>query len=297
MKITKVTPRGYCKGVVRAIEMAKQTAIQYPNQPIYILGMLVHNQYVIKALETYGIHSLDDKGKSREDLLNTIETGVVIFTAHGIHERVKQKAVDRGLIVVDATCPDVLKTQKLVQSYSEDGFHILYIGKRNHPEAHAVCDYNEHITLIETLEDIKKLPTFDKVFVTNQTTMSIYDVRSIFDAIKHKYPKAVFAEEICNATRVRQEAIAHLEAIDVLIIVGDKASNNSNRLAQIGKEQGIPHVALVDDVYEVAALAIAQDANVAVSSGASTPTYLTKQVIDYLETQVRPPIIDLHKIL
>lgn len=283
MNVIKVNPRGYCKGVVRAIQIAKQTAKEYPDKNIYILGMLVHNSYVIKALNQYGIITLDDKNKSREELLDQIDDGVVIFTAHGISERIKTKAKEKGLITVDATCPDVLKTQLLVHQYIADGYHILYIGKRNHPEASAICDGNEQITLIEKVDDITSLPHYDKVFVTNQTTMSIYDIDILFKEIKRIYPDAVFSEEICNATRVRQEAIANLKDVDTLIIVGDKASNNSNRLAQIGKENGINDVHLIDDVNDLIDINLKEGITIAVSSGASTPTYLTNQVIQALE--------------
>jgi len=284
MNVIKVNPRGYCKGVVRAIQIAKQTAHAYPNKKIYILGMLVHNTYVMKALNAYGIITLDEKDKSREELLNQIQDGVVIFSAHGISERIKNLAKEKGLITVDATCPDVLKTQTLVNQYINDGYHVFYIGKKNHPEANAVCDGNTQITLIENVEDINVLPPYEKVFVTNQTTMSIYDIDSIFKEIKHFYPNALFSEEICNATRIRQEAIANLKDIDTLIIVGDKASNNSNRLAQIGKENGILNVYLIDDANELINLNLHKVSSIAISSGASTPTYLTNQVIKALET-------------
>ena len=284
MNVIKVNPRGYCKGVVRAIQIAKQTAHAYPNKKIYILGMLVHNTYVMKALNAYGIITLDEKDKSREELLNQIQDGVVIFSAHGISERIKNLAKEKGLITVDATCPDVLKTQTLVNQYINDGYHVFYIGKKNHPEANAVCDGNTQITLIENVEDINILPPYEKVFVTNQTTMSIYDIDSIFKEIKHFYPNALFSEEICNATRIRQEAIANLKDIDTLIIVGDKASNNSNRLAQIGKENGILNVYLIDDANELINLNLHKVSSIAISSGASTPTYLTNQVIKALET-------------
>ena len=283
MNVIKVNPRGYCKGVVRAIQIAKQTVEQYPSKKVYILGMLVHNTYVIKALNQYGIITLDDKNKSREELLDLIQDGVVIFSAHGISERIKKKAKEKGLITVDATCPDVLKTQLLVNKYIENGYHIFYIGKQNHPEASAICDGNKQITLIEKVEDIATLPHYDNVFVTNQTTMSVYDIEFLFKEIKQIYPNTVFSEEICNATRIRQEAIANLNAIDTLIIVGDKASNNSSRLAQIGKENNIKEVYLIDNVNDLVALNLSDNKQIAVSSGASTPTYLTNQVIQALE--------------
>lgn len=298
MKIEKVTPRGYCKGVIRAIQIAKDSVKQFPNTQIYILGMLVHNHYVIEALRAYGIISLDDHHLSREELLDTIETGVVIFSAHGVSEAVKQKAKQKGLICIDASCPDVLKTQALVQQYNRDDYHVFYIGKKGHPEAEAICDRNPNVTLIQNSMDIPTLPITQKIFVTNQTTMSFYDVEQIFNDIKNIYPQAIFTEEICLATRVRQEAIAKLQNVDCLLIVGDKNSNNSNRLAQIGKSHNISKVYLIDDVNDLQTMDFTNIQHIAISSGASTPTYLTNQVIAYLaENQSGKQNIDISKIL
>ena len=185
---------------------------------------------------------------------------------------------------MDASCPDVVKTQNLVRSHIEQGEAILYIGKRHHPEAEAVCALGKQVHLITCPQDIPAGLT-QQIFVTNQTTMSIFDVERIFEQIRLTYPDARFSEEICNATRIRQQAIADLKdrQVDVLYVVGDRHSNNSKRLAQIGKEQGIPHVYLIDDVYGIEARQLEDCRCVAVTSGASTPTYLTNQVIDTLE--------------
>lgn len=298
MELIKVIPRGYCKGVVRAINIAKDTALKFPNQKIYILGMLVHNKYVIEALESYNIITIDDKTKSREELLDEIEEGIVIFTAHGIHPNVKIKAEQKGLHCIDASCLDVLKTQNIVNEHLAEGYEVLYIGKNKHPEASAVCDHNEHVHLIEKMEDINTLPNFDKVFVTNQTTMSYHDVKNLFEVIKQKFDNVKISDEICNATRSRQEAIAKLENIDALIVVGDKASNNANRLAQIARERDIQNVYLIDDVNDLDIEQIQKFDRVAITAGASTPTYLINQVIYCLENNIQEKqIIEKDKIL
>lgn len=298
MELIKVIPRGYCKGVVRAINIAKETAKNYPDQKIYILGMLVHNKYVIEALKEYNIITIDDKSKSREELLDEISEGIVIFTAHGIHPLVKKKAEDKGLHCIDASCLDVLKTQSIVHDYLEKGYEILYIGKNKHPEASAVCDHNDHVHLIEKAMDIDNLPMFEKVFVTNQTTMSYHDVKHLFSLIENKYPNVIISDEICNATRSRQEAIAKLENVDTLIVVGDKTSNNANRLAQIAKEKGIQNVYLIDDVNDLDINEIHTYNRVAITAGASTPTYLINQVIHCIENNIcEKQIIEKTKIL
>ena len=296
MKVIKITPRGYCKGVVRALQIAQNARKQYPMHEIYILGMLVHNTYVSKALQQINIHSVETKGKTRLELLDQIPLGsVVIFSAHGVSQSVRDKASALNLIAIDASCDDVVYTQELVQKQINDDYDVLYIGKKGHPEAEAVLAISPRIHLIENVDDIKNLPAFDKLFVSNQTTMSLFDIEALFQAIETKYPHAIFAQEICQATTMRQKAIADIDAsvVELLYIVGDKASNNSNRLAQIAKEHGVANVYLIDSVEDIEPEQLKNIQCCAVSSGASTPTYLTNQVIEYLENYpniVRPSV-------
>lgn len=300
MEIIKVTPRGYCKGVVRAISMAKEAVQKYPDTPIYVLGMLVHNRYIVDALEHMGIHTMESDTKSKIQLLDDIEEGVVIFTAHGIDPKCIEKAKAKGLIVIDASCPDVLKTQELVKERLKQGYEILYIGKAGHPEATAVCSLSDHIHLLTSLADLKSVKPADKVFVTNQTTMSFQDIEQFFRQIHKRIPQAEFSQEICNATRIRQEAVAALKNIDLLYVVGDKASNNSNRLAEIAQANDeIRQVCLIENALDIGLDQLADVKRVAVTSGASTPTYLTAQVITFLEQQEKHiyPTIDINKML
>lgn len=302
MEVIKVTPRGYCKGVTRAISLAKKTVMEYPNEPIYVLGMLVHNTYVMQALKELHVIAIDDKKKTRMQLLDEIQKGIVIFTAHGISPSVVKKANEKGLICVDASCPDVVKTQDIVTAKLAQGYEVFYIGKKAHPEAEAICSLDERVHLVTNKDDVLHLPSVSNIFVTNQTTMSIFDIEEIFATIKNMYPQAEFSEEICNATRIRQQAVADLknQNIDVLYVVGDKHSNNSNRLAQIAREQGMPHVYLIDDVTDISHEQLLDAKRIAVTSGASTPTYLTSQVISYLENyeiNTIKPTVDISKIL
>ena len=303
MEIIKVAPRGYCKGVIHAISIAKQTAKEYPDKDIYVLGMLVHNRYVMEALNLLGIKTIDDKNSTRIKLLEKIPSGsVVIFTAHGVAPQVKTEAQKRGLIAIDASCCDVVKTQNIVKSHLDNGYEILYIGKKNHPEAEAICALSSHVHLICNKQDIVDLKDFKKVFVTNQTTMSMFDISELFECINEHYPNAIFSEEICNATRIRQQAVADLKGqnIDVLFVVGDKHSNNSTRLAQIALQQNIPHVYRIDDVNDIHEDYLKGVNKVAVTAGASTPTYLTSQVISYLlnfDKEKQKPAIDITKVL
>lgn len=286
MELVKVTPRGYCRGVTRAIQLAKQTALANPEKKIYILGMLVHNMYVIEALKQLNIHTIDDKSKSRMELLDNIPVdSIVIFTAHGIAPEVIEKAKQKHLIYIDASCPDVIKTQDLVKEALAEQKEVLYVGKDHHPEAEAILQLSEHVHLLTDDKSIHQLPAYEHIFVTNQTTMSIFDIQYLFETIKTKYPHAQFCEEVCNATRIRQQAVANLSSknIDLLYVVGDRHSNNSKRLAQIAREQGIANVYLIDDINGIQDSHFVDVKRVAVTSGASTPTYLTNQVISYLE--------------
>lgn len=302
MEIIPVTPRGYCKGVVRAINLAKETAKKYPNKPIAMLGMIVHNKYVVEACEKLGIRCVEEKGKTRLELLDKIHSGVVIFTAHGISDEVYNKAIQKGLIVVNASCDDVTKTQTIVKEHLNQGYEVLYIGKKNHPEAEAVIAISNHVHFIESLDDIHALPSFNQVMITNQTTMSIKEIFTLIEACKEKYPNIKVLDEICNATRIRQEAIEKLENIDCLIVVGDPKSNNSNKLKEIALLHDIPQVYLVETSNEIQKKWLEGCDRIAITSGASTPTYLTNQVIQvlkhYSEThELEHLAIDIHHLL
>lgn len=280
MEVIKVTPRGFCKGVVHAIETAKKARITYPNQKITILGMLVHNQSVVDALKSYDIETIDQKGKSRWDLLDEIKEGVVIFTAHGISENVMKKAIDKGLIIVDATCEFVSIIHEAVKEKLSEGYEVAYIGKKGHPESEAVISMSPHVHLIEKIEDFNF--QCDKLFVTNQTTLSYETTRSFYEQIQHLYPHAVLHNEICSATRMRQEALKNLEHVDALFVVGDPKSHNTQKLLEIGKESA-DEVYLVENLDQCQNIDLRSFQKVAVTSGASTPTRITQQIIQYLE--------------
>lgn len=303
MKVYPITPRGYCKGVVRAIELAKKQAHQ---NDIYILGMIVHNQYIVEALSNLGIKTIDKKNTSRIDLLDQIEQGTVIITAHGASDEVIKKAEAKNLQVIDATCPDVIKTHDLIKAYLDQGKEILYIGKSGHPESEGALSIDhEHIYLIETKNDIDKLDANLDYVITNQTTMSLYDVYDLCEYAKAKLANLIIAKETCQATTVRQEAIAKIsDDVDVIFIVGDPHSNNTKKLASIAQDKAQKDTYMIESVADIK-LEMLKDKHVAaVSSGASTPTYLTNQVIEYLrqfdyqdENTHLKPEINLDKIL
>lgn len=284
MKVISITPRGYCKGVVKAIDAVKKAvADNTVKKPIYVLGYIVHNRYVVDELTKLGVITLDDTFKSRIELVDEITSGTVILSAHGTDTSVKTKLEALNIPFIDATCEDVEKTFKLIQKYSDLGYHILYIGKKNHPESNAAMSISKSTTLIESSIDI---PTSIKkpIFVTNQTTFSSFEIKEIIKDIIHIYPDTMISEEICNATRLRQTAIIkYNKDVDFCYIVGDTRSNNSKNLAFISETITNTKTKLIQSVNDIAKSDLENIKTVSVSSGASTPNYLTKEVIEYLK--------------
>ena len=291
MQVKAIRPRGYCKGVVRAIEMAKQARGE--KQPVVILGMIVHNQYIVDALKQMGIETIDHPGKTRLELLDEIQEGTVIITAHGAGDQVFEKARAKGLNVIDASCLDVIKTHELIKEKLSKGYEILYIGKKGHPEAEGAVSIDaERIHLIGSKEDLKTLDPGADYVITNQTTMSLYDVQDLCEYAKEFLPSVTIEKETCTATA----------DIDVVFIVGDPHSNNTQKLASIARENR--EVYMIESLEDLDISVLKGKKKAAVSSGASTPAYLTDQVISFLEqfdetdpdTYTKPQV-DLTKIL
>lgn len=285
MEVIKISPRGYCYGVVDAMVIAKNAAMDKTlPRPIYILGMIVHNKHVTDAFEQEGIITLD--GKNRLEILKKVDKGTVIFTAHGVSPEVRRIAKEKGLVTIDATCPDVTKTHELIKQKKEEGYEVIYIGKKGHPEPEgAVGVAPDVVHLVETIKDVEALDIrTDKIIVTNQTTMSQWDVADIMEKVKEKYPHVEFHKEICLATQVRQEAVAEqAKEADLTIVVGDPRSNNSNRLAQVSEEIAGTKAYRVANVSEIQLEWLEGVEKVAVTAGASTPTPIVKEVIQFLE--------------
>lgn len=285
MQIIKIAPRGYCYGVVDAMIIAKNAALDKTlPRPIYILGMIVHNKHVTDAFEEDGIITLD--GPNRKAILEQVDEGTVIFTAHGVSPEVRELALKKGLTTLDATCPDVTSTHDLITQKEQEGYDVIYIGKKGHPEPEGAIGVAPHIVhLVEKAEDVKNLDIHNnKIIVTNQTTMSQWDVADIMEKVLERYPHAEKHREICMATQVRQEAVAEQAGgADVLIVVGDPMSNNSNRLAQVSKEIAHTDAYRVGDVSEIELDWIKDAKTVAVTAGASTPTPIVKEVINFIE--------------
>jgi 4-hydroxy-3-methylbut-2-enyl diphosphate reductase len=285
MIVKDIRPRGFCKGVHFAIEKVKEVlrSDQYP-KPIYILGYIVHNKHVVDELTDLGAITLDDKNRSRMALINTIASGTIVISAHGTPVDVIDKIKEKGLTLVDATCQDVYVTHDLIKAYLKKDYQVIYIGKKNHPETNASLSLGPSVHLVESIDDVKKLTIKEPIFVTNQTTFSIKDIFDIHMALKDRYQDIVITEEICNATRIRQNAIIKANKdVDLCYIVGDPRSNNTKNLAKLSRQMTNTKTFLIQSVDDINPKDLKMVERVSVSSGASTPEYLTKAVIDFLK--------------
>lgn len=289
MDIIKVTPRGYCYGVVDAMEIARKAA-KDPTlpRPLYIIGLIVHNRFAVDELTSLGVTTLD--GPDRASILERVESGTVIFTAHGVSPLVKARARARGLHIIDATCPDVTKTHDLVQEFVARGYEVIYIGKKGHPEPEGVIgEAPDHVTLVETEADLDRLPEriirAERLMVTNQTTLSQWDTARLIEAIRARFPQVEVRNEICHATQVRQEAVATMaKGADLTIVVGDPRSNNTNRLAQVAEELAGTPAIRIESVADLTPEMLEGKRRIAITSGASTPSHITREIIRYVES-------------
>ncbi|MBI3980245.1 MAG: 4-hydroxy-3-methylbut-2-enyl diphosphate reductase [Chloroflexi bacterium] len=292
MEVIRITPRGYCYGVVDAIQLAK-TVAQDPSvpRPIYVLGQIVHNRHAVDGLEQYGIVTLD--GDDRLALLDQVRSGTVVFTAHGVSPAVKAAARARGLHCFDATCPDVTRTHDLVRDLTARGYEIIYIGKKGHPEPEGVIgEAPGRVHLVADRDDVERLNlSVERLAITTQTTLSKWDTETLIRAILECYPAAEVYNEICNATQQRQEAaVRQTQTADLVLVVGDQRSNNSNRLVQVVRELAGKPAYLIDTVKSVRPEWLAGVRRVAVTAGSSTPSELTREVIRFLEAYPAEPV-------
>ena len=285
MQVVRITPRGYCYGVVDAMKLVRQVAEDpKTRKPIFVLGLIVHNRHAVEELDRYGVISLD--GENRLELLERVSEGTVVFTAHGVSQEVRRHAAEKGLDVVDATCPDVTKTHDLIHRLADEGYTILYIGRRGHPEPEgAMGEAPDRVHLIETADDLRELDLAGKkLAVVTQTTLSRWDTDATIAQLRQSYPGVEVYNEICLATQLRQEAaVRQAEGCDLVVVVGDTRSNNSNRLVQVVKEQAGRPAYLVDGVDDIDPRWLEGKSTVGVTSGSSTPSPITRDVIHFLE--------------
>jgi 4-hydroxy-3-methylbut-2-en-1-yl diphosphate reductase len=279
MKVILAQPRGYCAGVVRAIDIVER-ALQKHGAPVYVRHEIVHNRHVVESLKAKGARFVED--------LSEVPAGAItIFSAHGVSRAVEDDAQIRGLSVLDATCPLVAKVHKEGQRYVDHGRTVILIGHAGHPEVEGTLgQLTGPVYLVQNQADVSALdiPSDTPLAYITQTTLSVDDTRSTIMAIKKRFTNVVGPDtrDICYATQNRQTAVRELsKKVDVILVVGASNSSNSNRLREIGAEAGIPSH-LVADGSEIDPTWIAGKSAIGITAGASAPEVLVDDVIDTL---------------
>jgi len=283
MQVYLAQPRGFCAGVVRAIEIVER-ALQKYGPPVYVRHEIVHNKYVVESLKNKGAIFV-------EDLSEVPPMAVTVFSAHGVARSVEEEASERGLPVLNATCPLVTKVHNQGKRYMSKGRTVILIGHAGHPEVEGTMGRFDtsaggRIHLVQNLDDVAALTVRDPLnlaFVT-QTTLSMDDTAGIVAALRGRFPQLATPrrEDICYATQNRQDAVKKLlEECDVLLVVGSRASSNSNRLRELAERAGIPGY-LIDGPADLRREWLEGKRTVGLTAGASAPELLVQQVIEQL---------------
>ena len=282
MQIHLANPRGFCAGVDRAITIVER-ALEIFEPPIYVRHEVVHNRFVVDGLKKRGAIFVDE-------LSEVPDNAIVIFSAHGVSQAVRNKATDRGLKVFDATCPLVTKVHMEVMRASKKGTECVLIGHQGHPEVEGTMGQYSNpeggIYLVESLDDVSALSVNnpDELYYCSQTTLSVDDTAEVIDALRLKFPKidGPRKDDICYATQNRQDAVRELASdCEVLLVVGAQNSSNSNRLRELAEKIGAKAYLIADEsCIEKDWLKDVQ--NIGVTAGASAPEVLVQSVVDKL---------------
>ena len=288
IEIKLANPRGFCAGVDRAIEIVER-ALDSLGAPIYVRHEVVHNRFVVDSLKKRGAIFVDE--------LSDIPDGnTVIFSAHGVSKAVQEEAANRDLKVFDATCPLVTKVHLEVMRHCKNGFEVILIGHKGHPEVEGTMgQYRQEnpdargIYLVETPEDVSSLSINDpdKLAFVTQTTLSMDDTAKVIDALKQRFPNIAGPKknDICYATQNRQDAVKALaDECDLLLVVGSPNSSNSNRLKELAKQHGTPAY-LIDGAEDIQTEWLSNTNKIGVTAGASAPEILVQDVINRLKSE------------
>lgn len=283
MKVLLAHPRGFCAGVVRAIDIV-DIALRKFSAPIYVRKEIVHNRAVVDDFRARGVVFIDALDEAPAG-------GLVIFSAHGVSPEVRRRAEERSLRVIDATCPLVTKVHLEVHRFRREGYRLVLVGHREHDEVEGTLgEAPGEITLVETVEDAARLPfpRDEKIMILTQTTLSLDETRGVLGAIKTRFPNAQTPpkDDICYATQNRQDAVKDLlrRGIDLLLVVGSKNSSNSQRLVDVARQAGCA-AHLIDAAGEIDAAWLSAASTVGVTAGASAPEHLVQGVVALLTSR------------
>jgi 4-hydroxy-3-methylbut-2-enyl diphosphate reductase len=281
MKVLLAQPRGFCAGVVRAVEIVELALKKY-GPPVYVRHEIVHNKRVVEDLRAKGAVFVDE--------VDNIPAGAItIFSAHGVSRRVVKDAGDRGLEVVDATCPLVARVHTEGQRYAAAGYEVVLIGHAGHAEVEGTLgQIDGKVHLVGSVDDVARLAVKDstKLAYVTQTTLSVDDTRDIISALKERFPEihGPDVKDICYATQNRQQAVRELaRRADVLLVLGARNSSNSNRLREIGEDMDVPSY-LIDDAESLRPEWLTGKEVVGITAGASAPEALVDELIAKLRT-------------
>ena len=283
MKVYIGVPRGFCAGVVRAIDVV-ELALQRFKPPIYVKHQIVHNPYVVKSLEDKGAITV-------EDVDEIPEGSTVVFSAHGSPPEDFKKAAARNLNVIDATCPLVTKVHNEAHKYSREGRQLVLVGHRGHQEVKGTMG-QESMHLVDERDD-KDLPDWEPdrpIAVLTQTTLSVDDTQNAIDEIKAKFTDVLVRNDLCYATTNRQTAVKQLcRLVDLVLVIGAPESSNCNRLREVAETSGVTAY-MINGPEELDLSWLDGIENVGITSGASTPDYLVQAVIEAISPDEVVPI-------
>jgi 4-hydroxy-3-methylbut-2-enyl diphosphate reductase len=276
-------PRGFCAGVEMAVATVER-ALERHGPPLYVFHEIVHNQHVVRDFTARGVHFVQSIGE--------VPSGAkLIFSAHGISPEVWQQAKEKQLdVVIDATCPLVDKVHREVRKFAGQGFGIILVGHEKHDEIVGTSgEAPQHVRIVANVDQAKTVtvPDCDKIAVLTQTTLSVDDTRDIINVLKQRFPKIITPakEDICYATQNRQDAVKQLSrAVDLVLVIGSRNSENSNQLCGVARSQGTPAY-LVDEIGLLNPEWLRGVTRVGITSGASVPERLVEEAADFFKRQ------------
>ena len=278
MDILLSAPRGFCAGVVRAIDIVG-ICLERFGSPVYVRHEIVHNKYVVDSLRRKGAIFV-------EELSDVPPDQTVVFSAHGVPPRVWEEARERNLTVIDATCPLVTKVHLESLKYAREGYSVIVVGHAGHAEVIGTMGQSPKVsTLVISVEGARQVhvPDPERVVALTQTTLSVEDTRTIIEALHERFPRLITRNDVCYATTNRQAAVKELaKNVDVVLVIGAQNSSNCNRLREVAEAMGVPAY-LINGAEEVEPAWLEGAASVGITSGASTPETLVAAVIEHLE--------------